>query len=238
MFLMTTSDSQNRGCFALILDFLGIKPETSPLEEVPYRLRDDFLSPAEISFYHVLRSVVKNRLTIAMKVRLADIFFVAQPNKNLAHYNRITRRHVDFLLCEPATMRPLVGIELDDSTHQRKDRRERDEFVNRVFKTAKLPLLRVPVKSAYSTREIAELLQGVLPSEGREKQPSSPLADQQTILQNQGKANVPSCPKCGSPMVIRTVKKGQHQGKQFYGCSNFPKCRGVLPLPASSSHQS
>ena len=35
-----------------------------------------------------------------------------------------------------------------------------------------------------------------------------------------------SCPKCGSSMVLRETKKGQNIGKIFWGCSNFPKCRG------------
>lgn len=30
------------------------------------------------------------------------------------------------------------------------------------------------------------------------------------------------CPKCGADLVLRTAKK---TGEQFYGCSNFPKCR-------------
>ncbi len=33
------------------------------------------------------------------------------------------------------------------------------------------------------------------------------------------------CPKCGSPMVLRTAKRGASAGKQFWGCSAFPKCR-------------
>lgn len=33
------------------------------------------------------------------------------------------------------------------------------------------------------------------------------------------------CPKCGSQMILRTAKKGAKAGKQFWGCSNFPKCR-------------
>ena len=33
------------------------------------------------------------------------------------------------------------------------------------------------------------------------------------------------CPKCGSRLVLRTAKKGDHAGDQFYGCSAFPKCR-------------
>lgn len=41
---------------------------------------------------------------------------------------------------------------------------------------------------------------------------------------------VPCCPKCGSPLVLRTAKKGNNAGNQFYGCSNFPKCRYIQNL--------
>jgi len=33
------------------------------------------------------------------------------------------------------------------------------------------------------------------------------------------------CPKCGNELILRTAKKGTRAGNQFYGCSNFPKCR-------------
>lgn len=39
-----------------------------------------------------------------------------------------------------------------------------------------------------------------------------------------------SCPKCGRPMVLRTTRNGQNQGKQFWGCSGFPKCRMVRQI--------
>ena len=35
------------------------------------------------------------------------------------------------------------------------------------------------------------------------------------------------CPKCGGNLVLRTAKQGANAGNQFYGCSNFPKCRYV-----------
>ncbi|WP_428309981.1 restriction endonuclease [Hydrocarboniphaga sp.] len=37
------------------------------------------------------------------------------------------------------------------------------------------------------------------------------------------------CPQCGSPMVLRVAKQGTNKGQSFYGCSTYPKCRGVLP---------
>jgi hypothetical protein len=33
------------------------------------------------------------------------------------------------------------------------------------------------------------------------------------------------CPRCGSPMVLRTIKRGKNIGDVFYGCSAFPDCR-------------
>lgn len=35
------------------------------------------------------------------------------------------------------------------------------------------------------------------------------------------------CPKCNSILLLRTATKGTNAGKQFYGCSNFPKCRYI-----------
>lgn len=34
-----------------------------------------------------------------------------------------------------------------------------------------------------------------------------------------------TCPLCGGSLVLRTAKQGAHAGQQFYGCSNYPKCR-------------
>ena len=40
----------------------------------------------------------------------------------------------------------------------------------------------------------------------------------------------PTCPKCNGEMVKRTAKKGERQGQSFYGCAQFPKCRGVVNI--------
>lgn len=41
------------------------------------------------------------------------------------------------------------------------------------------------------------------------------------------KTNGQICPKCGGSLVLRVANKGNNAGKEFYGCSNFPKCRYV-----------
>lgn len=44
-------------------------------------------------------------------------------------------------------------------------------------------------------------------------------------VQSQASVVSPSCPECGGEMVVRTAQRGQNAGKQFMGCSGFPKCR-------------
>jgi len=44
------------------------------------------------------------------------------------------------------------------------------------------------------------------------------------------KDNIKSCPKCSSGMVLREMKKGPKTGNTFWGCSRFPKCRGVVNI--------
>lgn len=41
------------------------------------------------------------------------------------------------------------------------------------------------------------------------------------------KENIKQCSRCGSDMVVRETKRGEDKGKQFWGCSSFPKCRSV-----------
>lgn len=38
------------------------------------------------------------------------------------------------------------------------------------------------------------------------------------------------CPVCGGELVLRTARRGANTGKQFYGCSSFPRCRYILNI--------
>ncbi len=41
-------------------------------------------------------------------------------------------------------------------------------------------------------------------------------------------ARIPPCPTCGKPMVLRTAHKGKKAGAQFWGCSGYPDCKGLM----------
>ncbi|MCA9006654.1 MAG: DUF2726 domain-containing protein [Planctomycetaceae bacterium] len=183
---------------------------------LPYRLTDKFLSPAELSFYHVLMQTVREEYTVSCKVNLSDIFYVSRPNENLAYRNKIDRKHVDFLLCDTKNMQPLLGIELDDSSHAKKKRQDRDQFVDQVFAVAGLPILHIPAARGYNVSELAELIRVNV-------QDKKPVVATPRIPGTQH-----ICPKCQIPMVQRIAAKGKQKGQSFWGCTNYPNCRETV----------
>ena len=147
----------------------------------PYRARAKVMSPAEISFHGVLRMAlddVTKRMDrrvppiLLAKIRIADFVQVdgsiTRGDRGLwsAARNRICCKHVDFLLCHPETFAPLLAIELDDSSHKLAKQVRRDEFVNRVYRAADLPVLHVPASRQYSVKELSQLLEAALSKGG------------------------------------------------------------------------
>ncbi len=208
--------------------------DSSPRAVVlPYRLRDDFLSAAELSLYHLVSSSAPDDLRVLAKVNLGDLFFVpeAGPGSRMGWRNRIDRKHVDLLLCDERTMCPRLGIELDDRSHASEDRRQRDDFVDRAFRAAGLPLLRIPAQVSYNAQELRasiERMQNTPRDIGSGHMTvNATVPTTATFL---APAVVPDnerplCPRCGVPMVLRTARRGTHVGETFWGCPNYPHCR-------------
>jgi restriction system protein len=40
----------------------------------------------------------------------------------------------------------------------------------------------------------------------------------------------PNCPRCGKVMVLRTARHGDRAGSNFWGCSSYPRCKGIVPV--------
>src|SRR5215469_3920464 len=125
---------------------------------------DSLLTPAEKLFYEQLDLVIDGRLQILCKVRLADLIEVEsrQPEERNRVFRRIASKHIDFVLAEPGSLAPMLAIELDDSSHERADRRERDEYLEELFQTVKFPLLRIKASATYNRRALVDALEQAL----------------------------------------------------------------------------
>ena len=114
-------------------------------------------STNELAFFHVLRRTFPNH-TIMAKVRLSDVIQPADHHNYQSAFNKITSKHLDFLLCHPNTLEIICAIELDDATHTNPKRQQRDQFLNEALRTAKVILHRIPAHPNYSHNEIAALI--------------------------------------------------------------------------------
>lgn len=78
---------------------------------------------------------------ICPKVRVYDLI---EPKKGTGKYqelkNKIQSKHVDFVLVDPELN--VIGVlELDDSTHDREDRKQRDSFVRNALEGAGITMI-------------------------------------------------------------------------------------------------
>lgn len=136
---------------------------------LPYKSRTYLLSKGEAAFYHVLLPLVGNQCTIAMKVRLSDIVKCSREAWRAGYGNRIVQKHVDFVLIDARNTRILGVIELDDRSHDRQSRRDRDDFVDAVLGSAGIPIAHVRAASHYDRNAVRERLSAVLaPSQSTE----------------------------------------------------------------------
>lgn len=188
-------------------------------QNFPYRLRESFLSPAEVNFYQALRGILRDQLvvellTIAPKVSLLEVVSVVRPNENVHHFNRLMRQSVDFLLVHRPTLHPTVAIELD---YPKQIRHRTDHFLDELFRAVSLPFLRVTAQDKYDDNALAAQIREVIPAAGQRRQRSE---------ENYS----PMCPDCGITMVLRFHRSGAQVGKRYYGCLNYPECRQVIAV--------
>ncbi len=187
--------------------------------QLPYRLRERFLTTPEVALYRALREMAGERYVIFAKVALDDVFSIVRPNENVHYFNKLFRKHVDFLLCHPQSLKPQIGVELVQPGPVGATR-SADQFMEDLFLTAGLPLVQIASNDRYAIPEIVALFQA---SVNKLKQIERRLADV-------GRDSIPMCPVCGKLMVLRTHRAGPQLGQLYYGCIDNPTCPGTVPL--------
>ncbi len=125
-------------------------------ESASYEKQAWLFSPAERSFLGVLEQALGQQYRIMGKVRLADIIKPKVGSKRTWQraFNQIQSKHIDFVACDPATLTVKFVIELDDASHNRPDRQDRDDFLNKALQSAGIPVYHFAARRTYSLQEI------------------------------------------------------------------------------------
>ncbi len=85
-------------------------------------------------------------------------------------------------------------------------------------------------------RQVASLEQGFIREGGySERLAAARIAERQrqhrtdpTDRTDRTALTPPPCPRCGKDMVLRTTRKGERTGLQFWGCPGYPECKGTM----------
>ena len=236
---------------AIALSLFKKKAGKGPVN-FPYQSKDVLCSPAERSFLGALDNIVGKNYRIFAKVRLADIVDVQKGLSTSAWqsaFNRISGKHLDFIVCSANDLSIIGAIELDDKTYRGKGRQERDQFLDKILEAAGVPILRIKAQSTYSIKEISSSLDSAFNISGEAQfednqtvdddiEISDDKPDDKFTFSPEAEIIAPVCPKCGGELVQRAATKGQYAGQKFWGCSNFPKCKFVKKAEQTAKSQS
>ncbi|WP_026840535.1 DUF2726 domain-containing protein [Citrifermentans bremense] len=221
---------------------------TSKGDSLSFDRREPLFSPAERSFLGILEQALNSKYRILGKVRLGDLVKPAKGlsnSKRVSGLNKVNQKHIDFVVCSATDLAVVGVVELDDQSHGREDRAERDVFVDHTLGCAGIPIARFSAKKGYQIQEVRTKLaeafklsisvpvtssssahDSVQPMSVSEPSPVPATA----VALPETKEASPNCEKCGAVMVRRQAKKGPHAGKFFWACSTFPKCRQAVAI--------
>ena len=146
------------GLVVLLLIVIVLPSSTSAK---PYQRLNSILTPSEQHFYKVLSSTINGQATIMAKVRIADLLKVSSTIKQKhfwSYFSKISQKHIDFVLIDSITFKTICLIELDDKSHLRLGRSNRDKFVNRIMAETGIPLYRFRVQRRYDRSDILQIL--------------------------------------------------------------------------------
>lgn len=130
-----------------------------------YRAKDAIMTPTEERVYRRLVEVFERKFYIIPQVHLSTILDYRVKGQNwYGAFQHINRKSVDYILLNKNTLKPICAVELDDYTHKFDKRRRRDNEVERIFRVANMPLVRIHDIARLSNSEIIELFARIINS--------------------------------------------------------------------------
>ncbi len=167
------------------------------------------ISKSEQTFFAALKNAVPKEYNVFPQINLAA--FIERTDN--ARFRSELFRNVDFLITD-GTYTPKLAVEINDSSHLAKDRRERDEKVSHILEEAGIPLLKLwtsyGVNQEYIDQKINELL-------------NTPVVRKKYSVEKQNVAAQDTIPENTQPVSTGKKKKqGCYIATCVYGSYDCP----------------
>ena len=124
-----------------------------------YYAKSYVMTSRENECFKILNEIFSSKWFVVPQVHLSALldYRVKGQNWNAA-FRHINGKSVDFVLIGKESYKVICAIELDDSTHIKPDRIERDVEIERMFKEARIPLARISKFESMTKPEIAKVV--------------------------------------------------------------------------------
>lgn len=124
-----------------------------------YILKRKLLKESEFIFYNILKSSINENHIICPKVKISNFIGMLDQRSWEDYYDKINYQSIDFLICD-SYFKPIFGIILFYGNPNIKT--ENDEFLDEIYTSIKLPILKIELSKKHSTDIIKNQIQGLL----------------------------------------------------------------------------
>lgn len=128
----------------------------------PFKRKTTLFTPVERSFLELIEKAVGDKYRVMCRVKLNDIIMLRQAtDKKTAKTARLRTagKQLDFVLCAKEDMSPVVAIDLVHRQGKEGYKSQRDWFISGALDAARIPHVRIKVRSGYSPSDIAEVIE-------------------------------------------------------------------------------
>ena len=144
-------------CLLFVLAVLILRYIAYKKSKPEYEVKQSLMSETEIQYYNILVALLGEEYLIYPQINLATVIDKKYPKG----FRTELFRNADFGIFN-YDFTPILLIEINDNTHFRADRAERDEKVLEICKSAKLPLVTFWVKDGIDINRMRKTLEKYL----------------------------------------------------------------------------
>lgn len=128
-----------------------------------YYAKSYVMTSRENECFKILNEILSSKWFVVPQVHLSALldYRVKGQNWNAA-FRHINGKSVDFVLIGKESYKVICAIELDDSTHNKPERKERDVEIERIFNQARIPLARISKFESMTKPELAKVITDVI----------------------------------------------------------------------------
>lgn len=138
------------------------------MSKYSYCARKHMMTNAEERCFTILEETFSQKFYVFPQVHLSKILDHKVKRQNYyGAFQHINGKSVDFVLVRKTNMELVCGVELDDYTHSFRRRQRRDTEVERMFKQAGFPLVRITEPQRISKKEMIEIFRQKIVETGK-----------------------------------------------------------------------